>query len=258
MSQVVVFHGSGHRAGCTMAAQSVAELIAREKKELTVLFAALNGRTSSEFMNESAVTIDEFKIRLKSGIGVDKNVLSPDRKTGNLYIIAGIEKEEEARSFVPDMAEVLLSSLQGKFDLIIVDSGSELDSGLAFGALRANSIKYLVFEQAESSIRRYEKMNDMYGKLNIEFDKFILSKYIEDDPLTVNYMSSRLSINKSLFFCVAHDDRGRISEIEHRTLLDTGSDRYRTDMLAIANDVVLAMNLEKINMKRKRIWNSFI
>ena len=29
MSQIVVFHGTEHRAGCTMTAQSVAELIAK-------------------------------------------------------------------------------------------------------------------------------------------------------------------------------------------------------------------------------------
>ena len=241
-----------------MTAQSVAELIAKEKKELAVLFTALNGRASSEYMSAGAVKIDEFKIQLKSGIGIDKNTLNADRKIENLYIIAGVEREEETRYFVPDMAELLLQSLADKFDLIIIDSGSEIDNGLAFGALSMNSIKYLIMEQSESSVKRYEKMHELYERLNVDFDKYILSKYLEDDPLTVNYISSRLLINKSLFFSIGFDDKGRISEMEYRTLLDTGHDRYRADITAIANDVIRAMGLEKIQLKRKRTWNSFL
>jgi hypothetical protein len=88
MSRIVVFHGAEHKAGCTMTSQSAAELIAKEKKELSVLFAALNGRTSMEYVSEKTACIDEFKIQLKSGMGVDKNMLSACKKIDNLYFLA--------------------------------------------------------------------------------------------------------------------------------------------------------------------------
>lgn len=258
MSQIVVFHGTEHKAGCTMAAQSVAELIAKEKRDITVLLAALNGRRSAEYMNENVVSIDEFKIQLKSGIGIDQNALSANKKIDNLFVISGVSKDEEVRCFLPGMAEALIETLHNKFDVIIIDSGSDLDNGLAFGALKMNGIKYLIMEQAESSVKRYERMKDNYEKLSICFDKYVLSKYFEDDPLTVNYVSSRLGIDKSLFFTVAHSDKGRISEIEYRTLLEIGGEKYKNDILKIVNDIMQAMNLEGIFLKRKRVWNSFI
>jgi len=241
-----------------MAAQSIAELIAKEKKELSVLFAALNGRKSVEYMCESVVPIDEFKIRLKSGIGIDKSMLSANKKIDNLYIISGLDKEEEARSFLPEMADVLIQSLNDKFNLIIIDAGSEIDNGLAYGAVKMNGLKYLVIEQSESSVARYEKMKEIYDRLNINFDKYILSKYYSDDPLSVNYISSRLSLNKSSFFEIGYSDKGRASEMEYRTLLEAGQDKYCSDIVKIANDMMAAMNLESILLKRKRAWNSFI
>ncbi|MCL1810062.1 MAG: hypothetical protein FWG42_09910 [Clostridiales bacterium] len=258
MSQTVVFHGTGHRAGCTMTAQCVAELVAKEKKELMVLFAALNGRRSTEYLSENSVSVDEFKIQLKSGMGIDKGMLSPSKKAENLYIIAGIDKEEEARHFFPDMAEAMGQSLFSKFDLVVIDSGSDLDNGLAVGAVKMKGLKYLVIEQTESAVRRCEKMMDTYEKLGVSFDKCILSKFVEGDPYTLNYVSSRLSADKSRFMEVSYSDKGRVSEMEYKTLLETGSDKYRSDILKIANSVMEAMNLDSINLRRKRTWNSFI
>ena len=258
MSQIVIFHGTSHRAGCTMIAQSAAELAAREKKELSVLFAALNGRKSSEYMSEDSASVDDFKIELKSGIGVDKSALNQSKRIDNMYVILGIGREEEVRSFLPEMAETLIHGLSEKFDLIIIDSGSVLDNGLAYGALKLKGLKYLIMEQTESSIARYEKMRPYYDKLDIGFDKYILSKYCPEDPLTENYISSRLSINKSLFFEIGYQDKGRVSEIEYKTLLETGQDRYRADIAKITNVVMKEMNLEDIPLKRKRSWNNFI
>ena len=258
MSQIVVFHGIEHRVGCTMTAQSVAELIAKEKKELTVLFAALNGRKSTEYMNENVVTIDDYKVQLKSGIGIDKNTLNPVKKTDNLYVIAGIEKEEEVRYFLPNMSDTFVESLYNIFDLLIIDSGSEIDNGLAFGILKMKNLKYLVMEQKESSIKRYEKMRKIYEKLEINFNKYILNKYYENDPLTIKYISSRLALDSSQFINIGYSDKERISEMEYKTLLETGQDKYKEDILKIANDIMNAMNLKDIGLKGKRSWNVFI
>jgi len=258
MGQIVVFHGVEHRVGCTMISQSAAELISKEKKEINVLFAALNGRRSMEYMRENVVTVDDYKIELKCGIGIDKNTLSANKKADNFYVIGGIEKEEEVRYFVPGMTETLVESLQSNFDILIIDSGSDIDNGLAFGALKMDGIKYLVMEQSESSVKRYEKMAAIHEKLGISFNKHIINKYFEDDPLTQKYISSRLSIDSSHFLNVVHSDRGRVSEMEYKTLLETAHEKYKSDILIIANDIMKAINSEPIRIKRKRTWNSFM
>ena len=258
MSHIIVFHGIDHKAGCTMVSQSVAELIAKEKKELAVLFAALNGRRSAGYVKEKTATMDDYKIQLKSGIGVDKNTLSPTRKTENLYIVAGVEREEEVRYYLPDMAQTFIESLCKKFDLLIIDAGSEIDNGLAFGALKTKSLKYLIMEQCEGSLTRHEKMKEIYERLDIGFDRYVINKHFENDPLTVKYVSSRLNVENALFMCVSNAEGGRASEMEYRTLLETAEGKYRTDILKIANDIMAAANFESIKLKRKRAWNSFM
>jgi hypothetical protein len=98
----------------------------------------------------------------------------------------------------------------------------------------------------------------MYEKLDINFDKFIINKCAQDDPFTINYISTRLLLNKSLFSDVAYSDKGRIAEMEYKTLLEMGQDKYRAGIVNIANHIIRSMNLEIIDSKRKRSWKSFL
>jgi CO dehydrogenase nickel-insertion accessory protein CooC1 len=156
------------------------------------------------------------------------------------------------------MAGILAESLFDKFDLVIIDAGSEIDNGLAFGALGLKCQKYIVMEQTESSLKRYEKNRELYERFGIYFNKYILNKYFDNDPLTINYVSSRLGLEKSLFMNVKYQENGRIAEMEYRSLLETGQEKYKNDVLEKANDIMREMNLEKICLKRKRSWNNFI
>jgi hypothetical protein len=101
-------------------------------------------------------------------------------------------------------------------------------------------------------------MEEIYDKLSIDFDKYILNKHVESDPLTVKYIASRLAIDSSRFMTVDYSERGRMSEIEYRTLLEVANDKYKNDILNIANDIMRNMDLEVIRLKRKRAWNSFM
>ena len=258
MNHIFVFHGAEHKAGCTMIAQSAAELIARANKDVSVLFTAMNGRKSGEYVCEDTETIDQYKTRLHSRIGIEKSLLKPYKKTENLYVIAGVEKEEEARHYFPEDGYALLESLCGAFDIIIVDSGSELDNGLALGALRKGGFRYLIFEQAESSLERYERARGVYKRMEIGFDKYLVNRFTDGDPYTLSYIASRLALDRELFSKVELCKAGRQAELEHKTLLDFDEEKYGKDILKLANELMRALNMDEITWKRKRKWKSFI
>ena len=258
MNHIAVFHGAEHKVGCTMLAQSVAELIAKANKEIDVLFTALNGRKSAEYVCEDTETIDRYKPRLHSRIGIEKSLLKPYKKSENLYIIAGVEKEEEARHYYPEDGQALLESLIGSFDLVVVDSGSELDNGLALSALKKEGICTLVFGQSESSLARYERMRGVYERAEIHFDRYLINQFIDTDPYTLPYISSRLGLDKEQLAKVAFCQAARQAEMEHKTLLDFKEEKYRKDIAKVASAVMAALNISETTQRRKRGWKSFI
>ena len=75
MENIVAFHGADHKAGVTMVAQSVAQIIAESNPDIRVLFAALNGRKSCEFIKKPGKTIAEYKIQTElTGVKIKNKV----------------------------------------------------------------------------------------------------------------------------------------------------------------------------------------
>jgi len=241
-----------------MIAQSVSELIAKTHRKANVLFTALNGRKSTEYIYGEPAAIDEYKMQLHSGMGIEKSMLRPYKKTENLYIIAGVEKEEEARNYFPDNAYTLLESLYGAFDVIVVDTGSELDNGLALGAMKKGGFLYLVLEQAESSIGRYERMRELYARMGIGFNRYLINQFVENDPYTLSYIASRLTLNKDSLIKIDFCESGRQAELERKTLLELNQERYKKNILRIANEMMEMLHMDEITLQRKRKWTDLL
>lgn len=258
MSHTFVFQGAEHKVGCTMIAQSVAEAAAKANREIQVLFAALNGRQSAEFALEGTPSMDLYKMQLHSGIGIEKGLLKPCQKLENLFMVSGIKREEQARHYFPKEAEVFLDSLHKDFDMIIIDAGSELDNGLALGALQRGTFRYMVLEQSESSLGRFERTLESYNRLGIDFDKYMINKFVEGDPYTMGYIASRLMLDKPVLEKVSLCSSGRRAEMERKTLMELGEEKYKKAITKIANDMMIALNIGEARPQRKRKWKTFI
>jgi len=258
MNNLFVFHGADHKVGTTMLAQSVAEMIAGGNKNANVLLVSLNGRKSTEYVREDVWSIDHFRAQIESGMKIDRELLTISKGQPNLYLLAGIENELEERFYLPETALRLLEGLAEQFDLIVADTGSELDNGLALGGLAQAKKRFLVLSQNESSIKRYEKTSGLYGKLQITFDYYVINKYCLKDPYEVGYLTNRLDLQKCQLLKVEMMPYGKQAEMEYKTILEYGAGKYMEDILLISNQIVLEAGMEPIKLQRKNKWKNFI
>lgn len=258
MEKLFAFHGIDHKVGTTMIAQSVAELIATERKKLKILLITLNGRKNAGFLRENVETIDNYRMQIDSKIIVSRDFMGGTKKTENLHVLAGLVKENEERYYYPDSAAYLLEAIEDQFDIIIGDTGSEMDNGLALGGLLLSDNNYLVMSQMESSLRRFEELVDRYEQANVKFNQYIINKFEEKDPYTIQYMSKRLFLDKDLFLKVRKVDYGKQAEMEYKTLIEFRDEGYKGDIGRIASQILVKMGHHEIDSGKKSKWKSFI
>lgn len=259
MDNLFAFHGIDHKVGVTMVAQSVAELIASQNSNINVLFISLNGRKNCEYVREEVKTIDEFKLQLDSQMIISKDFLRDCSHKGNLYILAGLVNEQDERYYFPDSAKYLLESVSDCFKVIITDTGSELDNGLAFGGLSIAAKKYLVLTQLESNLSRYDQKISWVEKAKVKFDALIVNKFSEEDPHTMKYITERLYLDKNKLFKIQAAGYDRQAELQHKTLIEFKTDSYLEDISIIANSILQEVELPTIKVQRKnKLWKNFI
>ncbi|MBF0980174.1 MAG: hypothetical protein HXK71_02450 [Clostridiales bacterium] len=259
MSNFYVFHGIDHKVGVTMVAQSIAEIIASYKKGMNVLFLALNGRLNAEYVKEEVHSIDDFKVELDSKIFTVTDFMRKCRQKDNFYMMAGVANEEEERLYFPSVVEYLLGELKDKFDVIIADTGSTLDNGLALGALLMADCNYLITTQQESALTRLEKQRDIFDKSDISFDAVVVNKFYEKDPHSLGYIRSRMGLDKERISKISMADYERQAEMNHCTLMEFNNSDYEKDILNVANEILLDIGGEGIRKRSRGLrWKSFI
>ncbi len=258
MSMIFSFHGSDHKNGCTMISQSVAEMLAEYKREANILLIFLNSRQSLEFMAGDMISIDHFKSRLESGMPIDEMLLRSCRRRDRFYVIAGLENEMEHRRYFPDHSRILLKELKSRFDIVIADTGSDVDSGLALGGLLESDRNCMILAQNEASIKRYERNTAVYDKLSLNFDYYLLNKFSLKEPYSMKYISQRLRLPKDSLMKVTRGGYEYQAEAERKSLLEYENDQYSADIFKIASVVSENAGFGEIITRRNKIWKNFI
>lgn len=255
---IVSFYGADHKVGTTMVAQSVAEIISSNDPNLKVLFIAMNGRESNEYIRETPGSIDDYKYLMDNKMINGSDFLKTSIHKGNFYMMAGVCNEMEIRYYYPEMARYLLEEISSEFDLIIADCGSELDNGLSIGTLEVSEEIILVASQQETVIKRYEKNKNAMDGLGIGISNFVINKFSEQDPYGLSYLSNRMGIDKEKFWKVSMADYSRQAEMDGKTLLEYKNEIYLLDIISIANNLLSRSGFPEIQKQRKSRWRSFI
>lgn len=259
MNNLFCFHGIDHKVGVTMTAQSVAELIASANDNINVLLISLNGRKSCEYVREEVRNIDDYKLQIDSKMLLSKEFIRDCKYKSNLYFLAGLENEHEERYYFPDSAKYLLESIEGDFDIIIGDTGSELDNGLALGGMAVAKKNYLITTQLESNLDRYTKRAPWFEKAEINFESIIINKFCEEDPSTLKYVTERMYFDRNKAFKIKATGYEHQAELERKTFMEFKSETYRDEITLIANNMLELLEIPQIKHKRKgKIWKSFI
>jgi cellulose biosynthesis protein BcsQ len=258
MHHLISFHGTDHKVGTTMITQSVAEIIAGSCPDLKILFLAMNGRDSADFFREATAGIDTMKFHIDNRMVSGEEFLKTCTHKGNHYMMAGITNETEARYYMPTMAAYLLEEVVPEFDLVLSDCGNDLDNGLAVGTLQISGEIYLVAAQQESSLRRLEKTRTLMQDLRIDISGYLINKYQEQDPYGLAYLSGRMEAMKDQLIKISASEYSRQAEQEYRTLLEYRNEAYKTDILSLANQILIKQGIPEIKKQRKSKWRSFI
>jgi MinD-like ATPase involved in chromosome partitioning or flagellar assembly len=257
MDRMFAFHGVDSKVGTTMLAQSVAEMITDQRKELKVILLHLNGRSGTEYVTQVGESIEGIKMYLDNKVLSTRELINSCRRTENFYLLGGVESIGQSRHYFPEAASYLLDSLNEEFDLIIVDTGNDLDNGLAIGALEQIQNRFCILTQQESIIRRYEKSKDFYAQLGFSFAHTVINKYSEQDPYQTEYIARRLGLPLNEVLKVEATGYDRQAEMEYRTMISYHNEGYNRDIVRIANLLLTKCSLEPIDSKRKKRWKPF-
>lgn len=173
---VVSFFGADSKVGCTITALAVAESLALNTS-CSVGFLNLQGHISYNYLDENldGLGLDSIKSKIFSSVLSMQELRASMVERGNLFILPGIRTLTDLRYYQPKHVEFLVNLASELFDIVIVDAGSNPNSGLYIGALNSTSNRYMVATQQESCHKAFELINEQVLKtLSIDTESFIL------------------------------------------------------------------------------------
>lgn len=202
-----------------MLAQCVAERIAERKPGFQVLLMHTEDGWGLDFSPKVCETFERIRPYLAQRLVDVDELMQKCLYKHNLFIIGGASRPGSASFYHPEMSEYLLESFAGKFDIIICDSGSQVEHGLALGALLSADCVYMVTTQAESALRRFERISPLYEKLGIRINKLIINAFQKSRINTLELIAMRMGFEAENIFCVKKSFYGAAAEHDGTSLL---------------------------------------
>lgn len=215
---LVVYHGSDHKVGTTLIAHTSAEWFAQKFPQKKVLYIALNKKKSCDFIKEPPPSFERFR-KNQEGPKSREQLFRRYQISANLYGMSGPEQEWNESKYGPEDAADLLCFAKEYFDIIVADTGCDVNSGIAIGALKQNRINVLIFTQNEMTLTRWEAQADTYRQLGIDFNVKVINKYKNRQPPSTGYIMERTKIGSEVYISLPFAPDGYRAEWEKRSLL---------------------------------------
>ena len=256
MGRIVTFHGTDHKAGVSQTALGTAESLAENYPYLKILLVHTEGRSGREYAPNLRESLETVRPYLLDRVLDGEEIGDKAQYKGNLYVIGGDENPGSAEIYLPDMAEYMLDAFADCFDVVVCDSGSEIEHAMALGTLFSSDRIYHVLTQSELYFRRAEMLLPLYAKLGLSEGRFVLCKCDKNSPFSPSYSAKRLQIDPGELFSVRVSRKGSDAEIEGKSLYSYREGPYRRDIDAIAEDIVRTFELVKGGKERKWLRKS--
>lgn len=237
-SRLFVFHGCDRKVGTTMVAHSAAKILSNMIADKKILFVSLNGNDDIHYSKNNSSSIDSIKMRVDNRLLTAQDMEACCARDEHLYVMGGVSGVFEHRKYSAEFPLLFIEKAYEVFDIVIVDCGNELDSGLCIGALKACGTSVMVLNQNETSLVRYEKSGKIYSAIDAKFLIYVINRYSENDPHDVSYIRSRLCLNKERIFTVKNETLySRLAEIDQQLILEYRCPGFSDDI----KDIVLEM-----------------
>ncbi|MDD3289587.1 MAG: hypothetical protein PHT29_01680 [Eubacteriales bacterium] len=255
MSGIYTFFGVDHKCGTSMLCQSVAELIANEMPNWKILVIHTEGAPGTDYASGTRESMERIRPELAEGLIDVRDIMARAQWHDNLYLISGADPLEGDGKYHPNVSDHLLRNLKGFFDLILCDSGSQIDHGLALGSLFASDGILLVMIQAESAVRRFERLIPLYHKLNVATLGCLINRYQDKNPYTLSYLRERLDQFSGDFYTVGESSLGLLAEAEGKALIHYKDKAFGKDVRSTANLILEDIGVAPIGERVKNSWN---
>lgn len=254
---IITLHGADHKVGTTMLTQSVAQYIAREKKNIRVLLLFLNGNSTTDYIKHQVNSIESLKMRIDNQMLKYQDFLTTCYQRENLWTLGGPTRLIEQRYYYPKFVKSLLKVIQDRFDLILIDAGNHLDDGLCVGALEYSSHLIKVATQNEVTLNRNEKQKDLYKDMNLSFSQYIINRYDELNPHDTKYISKLINVDETSIFPVAYSENEKQAEMDKKALIEYKDDTYTDSIHKLSNKILEFSGLDSISYRKKKSLFSF-
>lgn len=256
MGRIVTFHGIDHKAGVSQTALGTAESLAENYPYLKTLLIHMEGRSGREYSPQIRESLETVRPYLLDKVLDGQEIGEKAQIKGNLYVIGGDENPGSAEGYLPDMAEYMLDVFANVFDVVLCDSGSEIEHAMALGAMFSADRLYFVLSQSEVCFRRAEWLSPLYGQLDLAEERYVLCRCEKNSPFSAAYCAKRLECDPKKVFSVRMSKRGSDAEIENRSLYSYREGVYRKDIDALAEDIVRTFGLVRDGKERKWLRKS--
>jgi MinD-like ATPase involved in chromosome partitioning or flagellar assembly len=222
-----------------MISQCVAERIAQENSRLNVLLIHAEQSGGTGYSPHVRESMERIRPYLAERLLDINDIIQRSGYRDNLSIIAGTDRPGSSELFHPDMAEFFLGSMAQSFDVVICDSGANMEHGLSLGALFGSDSIYMVFEQKENAFRHYEWLLPLYKKLGLNISGYVMNRFTANSAYTREYVKKRLRTSRDRLFTVRESDFGILAEIEEKSLLSYRDPGFTKDVDILAKDILM-------------------
>ncbi len=258
--RLFVFHGCDRKAGTTMLSHCFARLISELIEDSKILFVAMNGNDDVHYFRGNTASIETIKIKVDNGMFSSEEFEDICLKDKGLYIMGGVTGVFTHRDYSVDFPETFLEKAFEFFDVVVVDCGNELDSGLCVGTLTVKGINIMILNQNESSLVRMENSENVYRALNLKFKNYIINRYDYNDPHDISYIRSRFGASPDdIFFTVKEEASfSRLAEIDRQLILDYKCPGFNEDMKEVVREMLkIAGFSERAKSTQKKKFFNF-
>ena len=236
-SEIIAFHGADHKCGTSMISQCAAEKLAQDRPDLKVLLVhteAACGDDYTPMMNES---IERMGPYIADRVLDTDEILERARVSNNLWIIGGVGDVCAASAFHPDMTVYFLRSVRASFDVIICDSGSEINSGLALGALISADRVFMVISQSGTALARYKRFELLYERLGLTIDSFIINRYDKTAVYDKKSICEKLGIPEASVLTVRLSGYSERAELDAKSLINYRDSAFIRDIARVKTEI---------------------
>ena len=254
MRKIYSFFGVDHKCGTSMLCQSVAELIAAERPSLRVLLIHAEGDAGTGYTGFEAGVMERMHPALAQGLYDVEEMLERSVWKENLSFIAGADPLEDSGAYRPQEAEAFFRLLKSSFDLILSDSGSRIDHGLALGSLFAADGVFLIASQNESALRKFERLLPLYIKLELPTLACLINRFSLDSPYSLGYIRERLCAFGEPFYPISLSPAGPRAETRGESLLQQKDRIFADEIRMTANLLLVHAGLDPLKERMPSPW----